>query len=128
LDWKEEEILIKSMAEKEFKIGDKVIQEGDSGDELFIVESGEYDCFKIIDGQDTYLKSYKYGEAFGELALMYNAPRAASIVCKAPGKLYALGRQAFSQVVKESAAKKRELYKNVLGSIELFSSMDDHSK
>jgi len=28
------------------------------------------------------LKTYKHGEAFGELALMYNAPRAATIVCK----------------------------------------------
>lgn len=92
------------------------------------MESGEFDCFKVIDGKETYLKSYKHGEAFGELALMYNAPRAASIVCKTPGKLYSLGRQAFSQVVKESASKKRDLYKSVLGSIELFSSMDDHSK
>lgn len=32
LDWKEEEILIKAMSEKEFKTGDKVIQEGDAGD------------------------------------------------------------------------------------------------
>ena len=55
---------------------------------------------------------------------MYNAPRAASIVCKAPGKLYKLGRTAFSQVVKEAASKKIELYRNVIGSIELFSSMD----
>lgn len=51
LDWKEEETLIKAMAEKEFKSGDKVIQEGDAGEELFIVESGEYECFKLIDGK-----------------------------------------------------------------------------
>jgi hypothetical protein len=31
---------------------------------------------KKSDAEDTYLKSYHHGEAFGELALLYNAPRA----------------------------------------------------
>jgi len=71
----------------------------------------------------TYLKTYKNGDAFGELALMYNAPRAASINCKTSGKVYALGRAAFSQVVKEATSKKRELYKKVINSIEIFNSI-----
>ena len=107
LDWKDEEILIKSMSEKSFESGDAVIKEGEDGDELFIVESGEYDCSKVIGGKDTFLKTYKQGDAFGELALMYNAPRAASIVCKSSGRLYKLDRIAFSKVVKEASAKKR---------------------
>jgi hypothetical protein len=37
LDWKDEEILIKSMSENEFSTGDVVIKEGEAGDELFIV-------------------------------------------------------------------------------------------
>ena len=49
------------MSEKEFKSGDTVIKEGEDGDELFVVESGEYDCYKMIEGNDTYLKSYKQG-------------------------------------------------------------------
>lgn len=93
-----------------------------------MVESGEYDCYKVINGTDTLLKTYKNGEAFGELALMYNAPRAASIVCKTPGKLYALDRVAFNQVVKESTSKKRDLYKKILDSIDLFSSMEGQKK
>lgn len=59
---------------------------------------------------------------------MYNAPRAATIICKSPGKLYKLDRVVFSQVIKEAASKKRELFKSVLDSIELFSSIDSHSK
>lgn len=50
LDWKDEEILIKSMSENEFSTGDVVIKEGEAGDELFIVQSGEYDCSKLIEG------------------------------------------------------------------------------
>ena len=49
------------MSEKEFQSGETVIQEGDDGNELFIVESGEFDCFKEINGNETYLKSYHQG-------------------------------------------------------------------
>lgn len=34
------------MEEKKFKKGDWVIKQGDDGNELYIVESGELDCFK----------------------------------------------------------------------------------
>jgi CRP-like cAMP-binding protein len=47
------------------------------------------------------------GEAFGELALMYNAPRAASIVTRKPGKLLTLDRATFSQVLKVGCCIKK---------------------
>ena len=59
---------------------------------------------------------------------MYNAPRAATIVCKSPGKLYSLDRITFSQVVKQAAFKKRELYKSVIDRIEVFSSINSVEK
>lgn len=59
---------------------------------------------------------------------MYNSPRAASIICKEPGKLYSLDRITFSQVVKQAAFKKRELYKNVIEKIEVFSSINSVEK
>ncbi len=95
------------MEERTTNADETVIQEGENGDALFIVESGEYDCYKVINGENKYLKTYKHGDAFGELALMYNAPRAATIKVKTPGTLYSLDRITFSQVVKNAATKKR---------------------
>lgn len=107
LDSSDEEILVKAMEEKSYAGGDVVIREGEAGDMLYIVESGSYDCFKKIDGEDKYLKTYEHGEAFGELALMYNAPRAATIITKTPGKLYLLDRITFSQASKTATARRR---------------------
>jgi len=79
LDDKDLEIVIDAMDQKNFKSGEQIIEEGDAGDVLYVVESGTLACSKVIDGKDTFLKDYKPGDVFGELALLYNAPRAASI-------------------------------------------------
>ena len=63
--------------------------------------------FKIINSKKTFLKTYQPGEFFGELALMYNAPRAATINCTKTGLLYVLDRQTFSHIVKNAATKKK---------------------
>lgn len=45
--------------------------------------------------------------AFGELALLYNAPRAATIKAKTNGSLFSLDRETFNHIVKEAVIKKR---------------------
>jgi cAMP-dependent protein kinase regulator len=46
LDQHELNIVIDAMAEKSFKAGDTVINQGENGDCLYVVESGELECFK----------------------------------------------------------------------------------
>jgi cAMP-dependent protein kinase regulator len=78
-------IVINAMGEKTFKAGETVIQEGEPGDVLYIVETGELSCHKVFDGVSKFLKKYQPGDVFGELALLYNAPRAATIKAETDG-------------------------------------------
>ena len=84
LDDKDLQVVIDAMDEKNVEAGEDVIREGDAGDVLYIVESGELSCSKVINGKDTFLKKFNAGDVFGELALLYNAPRAASYNAQEP--------------------------------------------
>lgn len=60
------------------------------------------------DPEPKLLKQYNPGDLFGELALLYNAPRAASIQAKSEAVLFALDRSTFNNIVKDATIKKRE--------------------
>ena len=83
------------MEECFFKKGQHVIKQDDDGEVLYVVDKGKLDCFKKFskDAEDTYLKTYVPGESFGELALLYNCPRAASIIAKEDSTLFSLDRK-----------------------------------
>jgi len=59
---------------------------------MYVIDKGDLDCYKKFnkDGEDTHLKVYHPGETFGELALLYNTPRAANIIAKTDCTLFRL--------------------------------------
>lgn len=91
--------------EKKFIAGETVISQGDEGDVLYYIEQGELDCYKTFKKEegDVWLKLYNPGESFGELALLYNAPRAATIKSKTDCILWALDRETFKNIVQDAA-------------------------
>jgi len=109
LEEKEINTVIDAMKEKCYKVDEYVIKQGESGDCLFLIDSGTLDCFKVFKKEEgqKFLKTYSPGESFGELALLYNAPRAASIKAKTNSVLWQLDRETFNNIVKDSAMKKK---------------------
>ena len=120
--------IVDACEEKKYKKNEYVIKQGDNGDNLYIIESGELICEKVFnEGESpTYLKTYKEGELFGELALLYNAPRAATIYAKTDCVLWALDRLTFNSIIKESSINKREKYKRFLETIPLLSTVESY--
>ena len=81
LDANELGIVIDAISEVKAPSGTYIIKEGDQGDCMYVLEAGSLLCTKVFKGQTepTKLKTYVPGEGFGELSLLYNAPRAATI-------------------------------------------------
>ncbi|KAL0093284.1 protein kinase A regulatory subunit [Phycomyces blakesleeanus] len=112
--------IVNAMAERKVDEGQIVIKQGGVGDYFYIVQSGTFDCL-INDHKVT---SYGPGGSFGELALMYNAPRAATIIATSDGVLWALDRVTFRSLVVENTAKKRMMYEHFLEEVPLFKSLN----
>ena len=81
-----------------------------------MVSTGSLTCSKVFPGdtKETFLVKYAPGMAFGELALMYNAPRAASILADTECILYSLDRETFNTIVKEAVVRRREEFDEFL--------------
>jgi cAMP-dependent protein kinase regulator len=130
LDPGEKEVVVKAMEERHVAPGQNVITQGEDGSELFVVDSGELACTKIFEkgGQPRFLKDYHSGESFGELALLYNAPRAATITAKTPAVLWVLDRSCFNNIVKDSAVRRRERYEEFLKKVPILGDMDPYER
>merc|ERR1719446_1206560 len=104
------DLILLAMKEQIFEAGKKVINEGDDGDYLFVIEKGNLDCIKNIGGMDKVMKIVQSGDVFGELALLYNCPRAANVVAKDTCVCWQLDRETFNHIVKDAAVKRRNKY------------------
>lgn len=130
LDEQDMSVVISALDERKVAAGENVIVEGESGFELYVVEEGILECYKLFPGQTEpkFLKTYEPGDAFGELALLYNAPRAATIKAKTDASLWVLDRNTFNYIVKDAAQRKRDKYEDFLKSVTILQSMDHYER
>jgi len=72
---------------------------------MYVLESGSLKCTKVFPGttEPKMLKTYMPGEGFGELALLYNCPRAATITALETSVVWKLDRDTFNNIVKDAA-------------------------
>ena len=94
------EVTIDSMKKQTFDNGVTVIQEGDDGDAFYVIESGTLNCLKNTGDNQKLVKTYNKNEAFGEYALLYDTPRAATLVSKSELILWSLDADTFKQVLR----------------------------
>lgn len=95
LDKHSMESLINAMTRKLMAPGEVVIKQGDEGDTFYVMEKGEV---SVIIGGKT-LGTIKAPAAFGELALMYSSPRAATLTCTDYGVLWVVDRGNFKKTL-----------------------------
>jgi len=126
LDAQEMNTVTLAFKEKTVELDQLIINQGDDGESMFLIEEGSVDCIIRRDGEDRVVKTCGVGDVFGELALLYNCPRAASVRTTAKTTLWELDRETFNRIVKDAAAKKRDTYTDFLMKVPLFGNMEPY--
>jgi len=75
----EQYMLVGKLQPWNFAAGQSIIREGDMGDMLYIIEAGVCDAFKEINGNEVLVSQMKKGAFFGELAVLYDVARTATV-------------------------------------------------
>ncbi|MEM7604829.1 MAG: Stp1/IreP family PP2C-type Ser/Thr phosphatase [Myxococcota bacterium] len=96
-----------------FESGDSVVDEGEEGDELFVVLTGKVEVF----AGDEVITALGPGQHFGEMALIDKAPRSASIRAAEPSRLLSIKRRDFFDLVRKDHDVAVKLLWSFLGSL-----------
>ncbi|KAF9222082.1 camp-dependent protein kinase regulatory subunit [Gyrodon lividus] len=153
LDEEQETGVLNAMQERHVNKDEVVIRQGDVGEYFYVVESGLFHCYVhpgplpptwLVDDpsstnssqpkkflQPGYHPVYgrkvaecKPGNSFGELALMYTHPRAATVQAIEPSTVWALDRMTFRPIILKAAHRRRTMYEQFLSSTPLLSSLE----
>lgn len=79
-----------------------IIAEGSCGDSFFYILSGKVKVTKRISEKEVTLRELVPGEFFGELALIHDKPRAASVLSVEKTELYEMGRESFYKLLRNN--------------------------
>ncbi|XP_054881794.1 cAMP-dependent protein kinase type II-alpha regulatory subunit-like isoform X3 [Poeciliopsis prolifica] len=116
--------VLDAMFEVLVKPQDHIIDQGDDGDNFYVIDKGVYDIFVAKDGVNVCVGKYNNKGSFGELALMYNTPRAATIVATEEGALWGLDRATFHRLIVKNNAKKRRTYEAFIECVPLLNCLE----
>ena len=108
----------------------RLIVEGDAGDELYLVQDGIFAVSYLKDGVEVVVNKKAAGDIFGEIALMFESPRTATVTARTDGTVWVLTRESFRALVRQAAeaetsategARRTEVF---LNSVPLLASLD----
>ena len=79
--------------------GDVVVRQGDVADRFYVIDAGTLRVTQQRDGVEAELRELGPGALFGEIGLLRNVPRTATVTATTPAVLYALDAEAFGELV-----------------------------
>lgn len=122
LDGNSKKTVLSALTKKSYNKGDSIIKQGDEGDFFYIIENGTVEFY--VDNIER--GSSKEGSSFGELALMHNSPRAATVIAASDEvTCWALDRLTFRRILLENTFNKRLMYENFLKEVKILSGLSN---
>jgi cAMP-dependent protein kinase regulator len=109
------------MTERRVSAGEAIIKQGEQGDYFYAIDQGRFIAMK--DGEHKF--TYDGTGSFGELALLYNSKRAATVMAETDGVLWALDRRSFRALVVGTMQQRRKRNEAVVQKTPLFKDLTE---
>ncbi|XP_016979079.2 cGMP-dependent protein kinase 1 [Drosophila rhopaloa] len=104
MDKERKEMVINAMAPASYQKQSLIIHEHEEGSEIYVSAEGQYDVFR--GGQ--LVANFGPATVFGELAILYNAPRQATIQAATDARVWKIARETFRAIMQISGSRERE--------------------
>ena len=85
-----------------YTAGDLIFQEGDLGTEMFIIQEGEVDIVKHLNGESHNLSHLEKGDFFGEMAVLDSVPRTADAVAATDVRVLVINGARFDEMLRKN--------------------------
>jgi len=123
LDEQQIERIVDEMWMLQVTQGESIITQGDAGDNFYVVEQGMFHIFVVKDGDEKLVATRSSGESFGELALMYNSPRSATVTAMTSCRVWAVERFTFRRILIRVSEQKLKEYERFLKQVTLLDAL-----
>lgn len=88
---------------RDFAAGSVLFREGDRGDKMFVIHSGEVEISRRMTSGDKILATLGAGDFFGEMAIINNRPRSATATVIRAAKLIVIEAHTFEMMIEARA-------------------------
>jgi len=120
-DEEQRSAIFDAMFEKIVDVGDIIMNQGDIGDNFYVIDVGEVEV--LVSGQ--HVTNIGENGTFGELALIHGRTRAATVRALTKCKLWAIDRESYRRILMNSHLKKRDLYQEFLLKVKILQNLDE---
>uniref|UniRef100_A0AAA9SK35 cGMP-dependent protein kinase n=8 Tax=Pecora TaxID=35500 RepID=A0AAA9SK35_BOVIN len=113
--------MVECMYGRNYQQGSYIIKQGEPGNHIFVLAEGR---LEVSQGEKL-LSSIPMWTTFGELAILYNCTRTASVKAITNVKTWALDREVFQNIMRRTAQARDEQYRNFLRSVSLLKNLPE---
>jgi cGMP-dependent protein kinase 2 len=123
--------IMTQMYERQVFAGDIIVQQGDiagDNDEMYVIKEGIFEVLYKRNGIQFKVNSLKRGQCFGEIALLFNCPRAATVAAITDGSMWILKRESFQQNIESIVNNDRAQISIFMNSVPVLTNLTKEAK
>lgn len=121
LESREKKTLVDAFEKHSVEGGQTIIKQGDIGDFFYIIQRGKVKY--LVDGEE--VGKAGRGDFFGELALLYNSPRAATVISLHSCELWRVDQMTFRRILASYQIREDSETKALLKNVDFLKDLDD---